>query len=135
MAYSPEEVIEQSTPDTTTPEAMTNMNRTLQVVNLENIIDAEMLSSAKSIRKGEPVLVKLSDNISQEIRDILVKRYQSQGWIVTIIKARGGECMRFTPAQTVGQILEKTVSNVTNRAKQFLRRFNHEHDKTGEASK
>lgn len=135
MAYSPEEIIEQSKPDTTTSEVMINMNRTLQVVNLENIIDAEMLSSAKSIRKGEPVLVKLSNNISQEVRDILVKRYQSQGWIVTIIKARGGQCMRFAPNQTVGQVLEKTVSNITNRAKKFLERFNHEHDKTGETSK
>jgi len=102
---------------------------------LEAAIDQELPNHIETIKAGEPVLFKIGPNISNNVRKLVVERYQSHGWAVEIIQARGGECFRFTRSTSLLNAVEDTLDEVLGRAKKFFNRLTKdEHDKAGKTS-
>jgi len=128
MAIRPEKIIEKTKLAASVKKTNKLTEREQQILKLEQVIDAEMLKSGDDVQNNTPVLIKIGSNISSEIKELLVKRYQSQGWTVEVIQARGGECIKFTPSKNVAKVIEEAFSEITSRAQKFLKRFNHEHN-------
>ena len=84
---------------------------------LETAIDKELVRWQKEVRNHEPVLIKIGPNITVAVKEIVVERYQEQGWTVEIIQARGGECFRFSPRKDAAAVLENIATAVSERVK------------------
>ena len=82
---------------------------------LETLIDKELTRWQKEVQGNEPVLIKIGTNITAGVKEIVVKRYQEQGWTVEIIQARGGECFKFTRNKNLKASLEDVAAAVADR--------------------